>query len=642
MNRLLLFLLIFSQQSTAQSLYWVTDCTEKTFCFNQGSCTQSSVFLVEKAMAICGSQAVSYSYKIDLNNDGGIEIQSSEDTVKGLFNNGTHRIYWRASDFCGHVINCTYLFHVRDCLPPSMVCLNGLTQSLYPPLCEVTFDVDQFFLNLADNCTPTNQIEKGVRITGTGTGFPSNQSLTFGLCDNGPNLVEVWVRDGNGLTNICNNTVTIQSNDPICDCNEDSDLQFEGCARAANNVRLSNFRAQATVKTPDGVLPAFSKVKTLSTSDSCFSLLVNDLPHGADYEAVVRADRPDAVLNGVTTFDLVLISKHILGIEPLTSAYQLEAADVNNSNSVTSFDIVETRKVILGINDTFAQVPSWRLVRPLANPSMLSSFTALQDTYQVQLTNLQTNQSFEGFNFVGIKYGDVNYSAALTGALDDRTNAEPLLLEADDQWLKAGETRRLEFRLGDMEALDGWQIALSADPTALQLLSVEGLSESDYLLSGNELRAISYDGFSRKAAANNGVFALKIKALRAVQLSQALHLNTDKWASEAYGPGRNNEPLHYPIQLQIANQKAQNVSAFDLSPNPFTTQADFHVSLENAATAVLEIFTPDGRRVYAENFDLAKGTQLIRLTSESLPNGKMFFYRFFVNGAVFSGKMIRI
>jgi phosphodiesterase/alkaline phosphatase D-like protein len=100
--------------------------------------------------------------------------------------------------------------------------------------------------------------------------------------------------------------------------------------------------------------------------------------------------------------------------------------------------------------------------------------------------------------------------------------------------------------------------------------------------------------------------------------------------------------LRHPIQLQIANQKAENVSAFDLSPNPFTTQADFHVSLENAATAVLEIFTPDGRRVYAENFDLTKGTQLIRLTAESLPNGKMFFYRFLVNGEVFSGKMIRI
>ena len=45
-------------------------------------------------------------------------------------------------------------------------------------------------------------------------------------------------------------------------------------------------------------------------------------------------------LNGVSTFDLVLISKHILGISPLENPYQWIAADINQSGSVTTFDIV--------------------------------------------------------------------------------------------------------------------------------------------------------------------------------------------------------------------------------------------------------------------------------------------------------------
>jgi hypothetical protein len=46
---------------------------------------------------------------------------------------------------------------------------------------------------------------------------------------------------------------------------------------------------------------------------------------------------------------LVLINKHILGLEPLSSPYKMIAADANNSRSITTFDIVEMRKLILGI-----------------------------------------------------------------------------------------------------------------------------------------------------------------------------------------------------------------------------------------------------------------------------------------------------
>ncbi|MEZ4917493.1 MAG: hypothetical protein R2792_00180 [Saprospiraceae bacterium] len=61
----------------------------------------------------------------------------------------------------------------------------------------------------------------------------------------------------------------------------------------------------------------------------------------------------DDPLNGVSTYDLVLISKSILGLEPLSQPWQQTAADINNSGSVTTFDIVEGRKLILGIYSEF-------------------------------------------------------------------------------------------------------------------------------------------------------------------------------------------------------------------------------------------------------------------------------------------------
>ncbi|MBK6931828.1 MAG: hypothetical protein IPH12_13575 [Saprospirales bacterium] len=67
-------------------------------------------------------------------------------------------------------------------------------------------------------------------------------------------------------------------------------------------------------------------------------------------------------LNGVSTFDLVLINKHILGLEPLNTPYRMIAADANNSRSITTFDIVELRKLILGIYTELPNNTSWRFV----------------------------------------------------------------------------------------------------------------------------------------------------------------------------------------------------------------------------------------------------------------------------------------
>ncbi len=70
-------------------------------------------------------------------------------------------------------------------------------------------------------------------------------------------------------------------------------------------------------------------------------------------------------LEGVTSYDLVQISKHILSIEPFENPFQIIAADVNNSGSITTFDIVELRKLILGIynklpnNSYFRYVPDY-------------------------------------------------------------------------------------------------------------------------------------------------------------------------------------------------------------------------------------------------------------------------------------------
>ena len=98
----------------------------------------------------------------------------------------------------------------------------------------------------------------------------------------------------------------------------------------------------------------------------------------------VSASKTGVALDGISTYDLVLISRYILGLESLLP-WKVLAADINCSGSVTSYDIVTGRKLILGI-DTNLPCNKWRFV---ADPVL-------------------TTANGTCLNFHGVKLGELN------------------------------------------------------------------------------------------------------------------------------------------------------------------------------------------------------------------------------------------
>jgi len=646
MNRYLLLLTLFSVQDiSAQDMSWITACAAQEFCLNQNICAEGTVYLVEKAVTNCGNPNVNYSFKIDLNGDNiPPHIQSSDDTVSMPLPKGTHRITWKATDNCGNLIQCTYTIKVKDCQPPNLLCINGLTQGLSQPNCSESFSVSQFILSLADNCTPKNQIQLGIRKAGDGIGFPTDTSLTFVSCEKGFNSIEVWAKDGNGLTNLCSNYVIIQDGNNDCACNKDADLYFDGCARTISNTKLSNFKLKTAFESLPGAVSPLVKNYSQTIEDSCFTLHLDKIPFGADYQANIHAERTSGPLVGVTTYDLVLISKHILAIEPFTSIYQTVAADVNKSGSVTTFDIVETRKLILGIYDTFPHVPAWRITRPVANPSQIANFGALKDTYQITLPNLVGDLSFPNLNFVGIKYGDVNGSAFLTGeqGADDRYTAPPILLRAEDLSLKTGEEITLAFTLAESLNLEGWQIALEADPARIQILEANGLPADHFSLRGSEFRALWDEGMGVLLEQGKSLFELKIKALQATKVSEGLLLNSEKLRPEAYAAGQNSVPERHPLMLHFGDKIDGAVTFFPPHPNPLASETTFEMLLQNPGVVYLDVFDLNGRHVFSNTYTLESGLQTIPLSAAQLPEKGVYAYRLKVGDAAAQGRLVRI
>ena len=67
-------------------------------------------------------------------------------------------------------------------------------------------------------------------------------------------------------------------------------------------------------------------------------------------------------MDGVTVTDIVLLHRHIIGIEAFSNPYQLIAADVNNDGKVSTRDIVELQRMLIGIQPDFLNNSSWRFV----------------------------------------------------------------------------------------------------------------------------------------------------------------------------------------------------------------------------------------------------------------------------------------
>lgn len=132
----------------------------------------------------------------------------------------------------------------------------------------------------------------------------------------------------------------------------------------------------------------------------------NNLTIGQEY-GVILYNSNDAPLNGVSTFDAVLCTRHILGMAPLGSPYKILAADVNNSQTLTTFDVVSIRRLILGITQNL-DVPAWRFIpADYTFPNPLNPF---QGTIPGTTTvTIDGNQ--QPLNFIGMKSADVNNSA---------------------------------------------------------------------------------------------------------------------------------------------------------------------------------------------------------------------------------------
>ena len=294
---------------------------------------------------------------------------------------GMYRMTYQVDDNCGNRGFCETLIEVRDCKKPTPFCKDGLIVEIQEDSIVIV-NADIFDDGSFDNCTGDLTFSFSI---------DALDSIAIFTCATlGFQEVNVWLTDEAGNQDFCVTFVFVEDNTGVC----------AGVPIISGTVQTPDHKAikHVELNLNNNAMVAFSDL------DGKFTF---NAPPGGDY--TISANLDTDPLNGVTTYDIVLISKHILGLQLLDSPHKIIAADANFSNTVTTFDIVTIRKLILQINTKFPNGPSWRFVDSkflFAHP-MNPFATAFPEV--LNFNNL--NDDLFNADFIGIKVGDVNSSA---------------------------------------------------------------------------------------------------------------------------------------------------------------------------------------------------------------------------------------
>lgn len=301
---------------------------------------------------------------------------------------GTYQITFSVADTCGNIGTCTTQFTVSDETPPMIKCgpVVAELQDSSTPFVEVLasdFDNGSF-----DNCTDSLWFSFGPDT--------ADYSRFYFCCEEGEYAVEIWATDSSGNQSFCNTILTILPGEASCNCGSTI------AGTIYDQASLTVGGVEVMLKNDQNV------VLESHTTGTNGMYTFTGVAEGESY--IVKPYKNTNLTNGVTTFDIVLITQHILGVAPLNSPYKLIAADVNKSGSVTTFDLVGLRKVILNIETEFpGGNTSWRFVpADYVFPNPADPFHP-PFPEEIVLTNFVGDKLEE--NFIAIKVGDVNNSA---------------------------------------------------------------------------------------------------------------------------------------------------------------------------------------------------------------------------------------
>jgi Dockerin type I domain len=424
---------------------------------------------------------------------------------------------------------------------------------------------------LTPNGTSTGLIGNAGLIDSSGN--PTTDGLTFSCADMGRQFVRVWARNNAGNWRFAIATVTIQDNDGVCETDR---FMFFGVVSTENNSPVKDVVISASVN--DTVWGS-----GMTSSNGTYSII------NPRYDTIIYKIRANKIIdtdrrNGVTTLDIALISKHLLGVQTLNSPYKIIAADVNKDGEVDGIDMLAMRRFVLGITQTFPAATFWRFID---RNYIFSDPTRPFDENFHEFINFMRKIRPSTINFMAVKLGDVNYSFDATLVRGSKT----LTLNAPDMDLVAGNEYTVAIRADNLDAV-GFQGTFAFEGATVKTINAGNLNNLSEANFGKFNKAVTASWNGQSAAAAE-VVNITFLATKSGKLSDILTLNSAVTMSEAYDAAGNAMSIRLLFDTGKSTDKA--FALYQNTPNPVEMSTKIGFDLPKDGEATLTVYTAEGK-----------------------------------------------
>lgn len=597
----------------------IITCPEAITVNVSANCTDAYVSLTDVVAEDCSTQ-ITFTHNSLFADNAGAD-------ASGTYPLGTTIVQFVANDNCYNNASCTTSITVADTEAPTVACHIGLTTNLMPMGNGVMGSIEASALvaSATDNCDPVALLKYTIARPGDGTtGVPVATSTEFDCFDaNQAAEVVVWATDTNNNSSSCTTVVSIQ--DPSGHCiGQTGEGMISGGVLTENGEEVEDVMIMVSGDTPG-----------MMYTEIDGSFMFEDLSLGQDYSVIAQYN--EGVLNGVTTYDLILIGKHVLGTNILDSPYKLIAADVDRSGHISTLDIIKLRKLILNIT---TELPnnntSWRFVDAAHN------FVDPTNPFMGYFPELHNINDLDGpemhADFVAIKVGDVNGSAvpnSIMGGGDDRSSGTPLELVTTSQTVVADETIDIPFSARYMNEWMGYQFTLEYDPTALEIVEIipgdlpNLYPEENFHLYDERSGFITTVWNEYGESANSKemtLFTLRCTTKQAGNIKDWVYLSSRVTQAEAYTQDGEPEQINLSFFTENSTNVSTNFELFQNRPNPWNNSTIIPFQLDAGTNTRLTVYDMAGKRVYEVAEYFTEGYHEISIRRNDLPAIGLFYY----------------
>ncbi len=372
----------------------------------------------------------------------------------------------------------------------------------------------------------------------------------------------------------------------------------------------------------------FQKLTTLTDADGSYAF--ENVSKFQDYN--LKPVSGDDYLNGVSTLDLILMQRHILGIEKFDSPYKMIAADIDKSRSISVIDVLQLRKLILGIYDELPQNHSWRFVQ--ANQELhVSNPWNINET--ADLISLYDDKSQF---FVGIKIGDVSEdNNSFRNDIDvEKRNTASSNVKVVNKQLNKDELTQITLDFGDIDEALGYQLVLKGEGVVFEGIENEDLVEGvDYALNDN---TITFSVIADEVGSLNDI-VVSVTPLKNTSVANVISIDNVQLKSEVYKGENETSPINVEFINDVVRQDNIEVNSY---PNPFTSSVQLAFNALGNENAKINFFDITGQKIATKSVDVITGENNITFNSEDLGSYYgLIIYEIKLSSSVLSGRMIK-